>query len=66
MTLRELKAKYNLHKARCCSCGCSLSSPLPLGSVFVLDKGGNYFCMGCDAIFEDGDERIFEEELYNE
>lgn len=55
---------YHKHRARCSKCGCSISSVgVPLGSVFVLDKDGRYYCMKCDSHFEDGDERIYDEEF---
>lgn len=64
-TSAELKRLYNGHKNICCKCGCSLSSApdIPLGSVFVLDRQGRFYCMDCDGDFEDGDERIYDIEL---
>lgn len=59
--MSKLSELYNIHKAYCCKCGCKLESVLPLGSVFVLDKDGNYYCINCDEEFEDGDERIYED-----
>lgn len=61
--LRDLY--YKTHKAHCCKCGCGLedNDGCGLGTFFVLDKNGNFYCMGCDEIFEDGDERIFEPEF---
>lgn len=64
--ISDLLKLYHSHKANCCKCGCSLESPLDLGSVFVLDYDGNFYCMGCDEIFSDADERIFEAEFYEE
>ena len=63
-----LKKLYNSNKATCCKCRCALQTTpgFPIGSVFVLDLDGNFYCMGCDAEFEDGDERIFDEDLYAE
>ena len=60
----ELVKKYNQHSANCYVCGCRLTSEcgVPLGSMFVLDTSGRYYCTRCDAIFEDGDERIFDVE----
>ena len=37
-----------------------------LGSIFVLDYDGNFYCINCDNIFDDVDERIFEAEFYEE
>ena len=55
---------YHRQKSKCCKCGCILeSASAPLGSVFVMDKGGNFYCTNCDYIFEDGDERIYDEEV---
>jgi hypothetical protein len=68
MTFNELQVKYNSHKANCAVCGKSLDAEEPLGLYFVLDKAGNFYCMDCDSIFEDGDERIFEpdEEFFDD
>lgn len=62
-TLRKL---YNSHEARCCKCNCRLISAQPLGSVFVLDISGQFYCTKCDVIFDDVDERIFDINLYEE
>ena len=61
-----LKERYNSTKGVCAHCGCSLESwcGSPLGSVFVMDKEGNFYCANCEIfIFEDGDERIYEPDL---
>lgn len=62
MTYEELYHKYYSTRSNCCKCGCELQdvSGIGLGAIFVLDKDGNFYCMGCDSEFEDGDERIFE------
>lgn len=64
MTKENLMKRYRTTEAYCCNCGCKLKSSVDLGSVFVMDYYGNFYCMGCDSIFEDGDERIFEIDLY--
>lgn len=62
----EIEGESLSHKARCCKCDCALESELDLGSVFVLDYNGNFYCMNCDLEFHDGDERIFEAEFYED
>lgn len=62
--VKDLLKLYHSHRANCCNCGCSLESDNSLGSVFILDYNGNFYCMNCDNIFEEGDERIFEAEFY--
>lgn len=63
----ELLKLYNSHKANCCNCGCELSDEtgFGLGSIFILDKRGDFYCTNCDHIFSDseGDERIFDADL---
>lgn len=67
LKVSKLKKLYNSNKATCCRCGRALYSiGMPIGSVFVLDLEGNFYCMGCDAEFHDGDERIFDEDLYED
>ena len=67
LTKGELDRLYNSSKNYCCKCGCALEDINDqLGSVFVLDKRGNFYCMDCDIEFEDGDERIYEPDLYEE
>lgn len=65
MLTSELLERYNTNEARCCRCGCKLTSAdgLPLGAVFVLDKNGKFYCTNCDDIFDDIDDRIFEPDL---
>ncbi len=58
----ELKALYNSSVNHCCKCGCRLEDANGrLGSVFVLDKKGNFYCMNCDGDFEDVDDRIYDD-----
>lgn len=68
MSTSELLKKYNTNAARCCKCGCKLTSAdeLPLGAVFVLDRNGDFYCTNCDDIFDDIDDRIFEPYLDEE
>lgn len=65
MKTSELKKLYLSHKGTCCKCGCTLEDDIGegLGSIFVLDKDGRFYCMDHDGEFEDGDERIFEIDL---
>lgn len=64
---RELRDLYYGSSGRCCKCGTYLTDKNNMiGSVFVLDKCGNFYCMNCDKEFEDGDERIFEPEFCEE
>ena len=60
----ELHKLYHSHKGECSVCGTVLESAenIPLGSVFVLDKHGRFYCTHHDSKFEDGDERIYDEE----
>lgn len=63
-TNAELRRLYYSDTARCCKCGTALSDANGMvGSVFVMDKEGNFYCTNCDGDFEDGDERIFEPEF---
>lgn len=63
----DLLKLYHSHTNVCCKCGRILEDANgELGSVFVLDHNGNFYCMDCDKEFEDGDERIFEAEFYEE
>ena len=58
-----LKKRYNSNYGVCCKCGITLlTTGEPMGNYFVMDKNGNFYCMNCDEIFEDGDERIYEPE----
>lgn len=63
MTDEQLHELYNTDIAVCSVCGCFLESACgaPLGSIFVLDKNGHYYCMNCDSKFENGDENIYDE-----
>lgn len=53
---------YRSAKGNCCKCGCALEDNTGngLGSVFVLDRNGNFYCARCDWDFSEYDERIFE------
>lgn len=64
MDIDQLLDLYHSHRADCCKCGCYLESDFDLGSIFVLDYDGNFYCMNCDNIFDDVDDRIFEAEFY--
>ena len=66
MEINKLLELYHSHKANCCKCGCYLESDFDLGSIFVLDYDGNFYCINCDNIFDDEDERIFEAEFYED
>ena len=48
-------------KEECHCCGTLLETLQgdPLSNYFVMDIQGNFYCMDCDTIFEDGDERIY-------
>ena len=66
MDIDQLLDLYHSHRAECCKCGCYLESDFDLGSIFVLDYDGNFYCMNCDNIFDDVDDRIFEAEFYED
>lgn len=66
MDIDQLLDLYHSHRADCCKCGCYLESDFDLGSIFVLDYDGNFYCMNCDSIFDDVDDRIFEAEFYED
>ena len=67
MTKTELIKRYNSNKDECYKCGCLLTASSCLGQFFVMDYDGNFYCTSCDKEFDaDGDERIFEPELYEE
>ena len=61
MNYLQLHNLYNAKKGTCCKCGTTLYSDgeQPLGSVFVLDTAGNYYCIHCDA-------KVPEEEIYED
>lgn len=64
---RDLRTLYYAPDAFCCKCGIHLTDANGMvGSVFVMDKCGNFYCCNCDKEFEDGDERIFEPEFCEE
>ena len=60
-SMNKLRKLYNSKRATCCVCGCGIESALPLGSIFVLSRKGDFYCSNCDSIFEDGDEDIFDD-----
>lgn len=63
----DLIARAKSRKAYCCNCGRALESvSIPLADVFVMDKEGNFYCMNCDSVFDDVDERIFDLDLEEE
>ena len=66
MDIDQLLDLYHSHRTECCKCGCYLESDFDLGSIFVLDYDGNFYCMNCDNIFDDVDDRIFEAEFYED
>ena len=66
MDIDKLLDLYHSHRADCCKCGCYLESDFDLVSIFVLDYDGNFYCMNCDNIFYDVDDRIFEAEFYED
>ena len=66
MTKIELMKRYNSNKDECCKCGCLLTASSCLGEFFVMDYDGNFYCTDCEDEFEDGDERIFEPDLYED
>lgn len=53
-TVREL--------CHCCGTLLETHRDEPLINYFVMDVQGNFYCIECDTIFEDGDERIYCEE----
>ena len=60
---RDYLANRFLHEthAECHCCGMLLKTQFnePLSTYFVMNKQGHFYCTQCDAIFEDGDERIY-------
>ena len=65
MTKAELMKRYNTQNGECCECGCVLTASSYLGQFFVMDYNGNFYCTECEDKFEDGDERIFEPDLFD-
>lgn len=51
-------------RERCHCCGILIETAHgdPLSDYFVMDIQGNFYCTRCDEIFEDEDERIYEED----
>ena len=66
MDIDQLLDLYHSHRAECCKCWYYLESDFDIGSIFVLDYDGNFYCMNCDNIFDDVDDRIFEAEFYED
>lgn len=64
MKFDKLVDLYHSHKADCSICGITLEAEGSLGDFFVLDTSGRFYCAECDSEFLDGDERIFEPDLY--
>lgn len=63
MCEKILRKLYNSTHANCCKCGCELETcGDPLGQYFVLDRDGKFYCMDCDIIFDEVDDRIYEPE----
>lgn len=65
MNKNKLVKLFYSKKNICCKCGWILvdNTGLGLGSSFILDTEGNFYCTNCDGEFVDGDERIFEAEF---
>ena len=66
MTKTQLLERYNSNHDECCKCGCVLTASSFLGEFFIMDYEGNFYCTECDIEFVDGDERIFEPDLYDD
>lgn len=65
MEIKDLLKLYHSSRNKCCKCGCTLEDfNGELGSVFILDYDGNFYCMDCDKEFEEYDDRIFEAEFF--
>lgn len=54
-----MEKRYHSHKANCRLCGCYLESFMPLGSMFVMDCDGNFYCTECES-------KVPTEEIYEE
>jgi hypothetical protein len=61
----NLKELYYSKRNQCCKCGCFLETAdgIPLGSVFVLDMAGKFYCTNCDNEFDNYDERIYDADV---
>lgn len=62
MNAQDLRKLYFSKKSNCCVCNRNLidATGSGLGSVFVLDKDGNFYCTEHDDNFQSGDSRIFD------
>lgn len=58
---KNLMKLYRSTKGHCALCGITLYSNFgePLGRYFMMDKQGQFYCIHCDDIFDDFDERIY-------
>lgn len=56
-----LEKQYHKTSDVCSVCGTHIKTEWgePLGRYFVMDKKGKFYCMHCDHIFDDMDERIY-------
>lgn len=51
-----------IEECHCCGCLLTATPGYVLSDFFVMDIQGHFYCIDCDSIFEDGDERIYESE----
>lgn len=58
----NLKRRYKSTWGNCCKCGCRLETfdMVPLGLIYKMDKKGKFYCLKCETIFEEKDERLYE------
>ena len=63
-TRAYLRSRYqNTVIENCHCCGIFLEAHgEPLSNYYVMDTHGCFYCMNCDSMFEDGDERIYVED----
>ena len=63
-TRAYLRSRYqNILKEHCHCCGIFLEAHgEPLSNYYVMDTHGYFYCMNCDSMFSDGDERIYVED----
>ena len=63
-TRAYLRSRYqNTYKENCHCCDTSLEAHgEPLSNYFIMDTHGRFYCMECESMFEDGDERIYVED----
>ena len=59
-----LRSRYqNTFKENCHCCGIFLEAHgEPLSNYYIMDTHGCFYCMNCDSMFRDGDERIYVED----